>query len=351
MGSLDDSPSSDSSRSAGPWAMDSANFGQGISLPGWTTVLCLLMGAAAACLWLRFPFPRSKHTLSSPKPTSCAAPSPSRGVHLRQVNPAKIEADTDIDIIAIHGLDTKSPGTWTWVNSSDPTESINWLADPHMLPSEVGTARIFTCDWPADILQPSDVVQKTIEEYALLLLDSIHRALFLTDTPRREGRPVFFIASCLGGVVLAKSLVDADNHDEYRHLRRATRGIVFLATPFRGTAFQDVAAWAEPLLKAKALSRGREANKLLDTAKGSTFDLGLVVREFTKLCQDKQHPCYVFTFYETGKMSLPRKILGWVPGWFRQEKQVRISQHDSSLCYSLFLTFTSWSIKARQPST
>lgn len=29
-----------------------------------------------------------------------------------------------------------------------------------MLPSEVVAARIFTCDWPAALLQPSDLVQK-----------------------------------------------------------------------------------------------------------------------------------------------------------------------------------------------
>ncbi len=177
------------------------NVGQGISLPGWTTVLCLFIGAAAACLWLRVPFARSKHA---------RAASPRRGVHLCQVNPDKSEADTDIDIIVIHGLDTKSPGTWTWVNTSDHTQSVNWLADPRMLPREVGAARIFTCDWPADLLQSSDLVQKTVEEYSLLLLDSIYRALFVTDTARRDSRPVFFIASCLGGLVLAKSLVEAD---------------------------------------------------------------------------------------------------------------------------------------------
>lgn len=316
--------------------MNSANFGRGISMPRWATALCLLIGPAATFLWLRLPLMRFKRALSSPKPTSHAAPSPRRGVHLRQVNPAKSEDETDIDIIAIHGLDTKSPGTWTWVDLSDPTESVNWLADPHMLPNEVGTARIFTCDWPADLLQPSDLVQKTIDEYSFLLLDGIYRALFGTDATRRKDRPIFFIASCLGGVILAKALVDADGQEEYRRVRRATSGIIFLATPFRGTAFQDVAAWAEPLLKAKALSLGQEASNLLDTAKGSSFDLGLIVRGFTRLCQDTQHPCYVFTFYETGKMSLPLKILGWVPGWFIREKQVRISQHGFLLCDYLF---------------
>ncbi|KAK7430467.1 hypothetical protein QQZ08_002986 [Neonectria magnoliae] len=39
----------------------------------------------------------------------------SRGVHLTQVHPRPDdEAETDVDIIAIHGLDTKSPDTWIW---------------------------------------------------------------------------------------------------------------------------------------------------------------------------------------------------------------------------------------------
>jgi hypothetical protein len=247
-------------------------------------------------------------------------------VRLYQVNPDKDASDTDIDIIAIHGLDTKSPDTWTW-KAKHPRDNVNWLADPEMLPSQVGAARIFTCNWPADLLQPSELVQKRIEEYALLLLDAIDRELFAADTTRREGRPVFFIASCLGGIVLAKALVDTG--DKYLSLRRATCGIVFLATPFRGTSFRDVAALAEPGLKFWASIRGREATKLLDEVKGSTFDLETLVREFTRLCQDKDHPCLVFTFYEKGKTSLPLKVLPWVPSFFRQEKQVRIVQYDA----------------------
>lgn len=97
-------------------AMNAVNFNQGTSLAGRTTVLCLLVGATAACLWFRFPLARSKHARSPAKPTSDSTRSTRRGVHLCQVHPDKDEADTDIDIIAIHGLDTKSPDTWTWVN-------------------------------------------------------------------------------------------------------------------------------------------------------------------------------------------------------------------------------------------
>jgi len=79
-----------------------------------------------------------------------------------------------------------------------------------MLPSQVERVRIFTCDWPADLLPQSDLVQKTVEEYALLLLDGIQRRPLATnDRARREERPILFVASCLGGIILAKALVDA----------------------------------------------------------------------------------------------------------------------------------------------
>ncbi|KAK4096720.1 hypothetical protein N658DRAFT_552072 [Parathielavia hyrcaniae] len=204
--------------------MTSVILSQGTSLPGRTAVLCLLVGATTAYLWYRFPLAHFSNTLSPAKPTSHSTRSTRRGVHLGQVNPDKKEADTDIDIIAIHGLDTKSPDTWTWVDPSDPT------------------------------IPAIGLVQKTIEEYAVLLLDGIQRELPVTNPTRRENRPVFFIASCLGGIVLAKALVDAG--EEQLPFKRAIGGIVFLATPFRGTSFREVAALAEPFLTVWAWNRG-----------------------------------------------------------------------------------------------
>jgi hypothetical protein len=58
--------------------------------------------------------------------------------------------------------------------------------------------------------------------------------------------------------------------------------------------------------------------------KGSTFELETLVRKFTQLCQDKEHPCQVFNFYEKGKTSLTLQVFPWLPVWLRQEKQVRI---------------------------
>ncbi|KAM0522339.1 hypothetical protein ACHAPE_001928 [Trichoderma viride] len=239
----------------------------------------------------------------------------SRGVSLTQVHPSPgADADTDIDIIAIHGLDTKSPDTWI-SRSNYPNEDVNWLACPRMLPERIGPARIFTCDWPADLLEQPNLIQKTAEEFARLLLAGIKRRPLPTKTGYAKGkdRPIVFIASCLGGIILIKALVIAGNSSEYAVVRQSTRGIVFLATPFRGTSFKDVAGWAEPGLRAWASIRDQKVSNLLNDVKRSTFCLEELVRNFTRLCHDKGYPCQVVTFYELGLTSLHRKFpLSWL---------------------------------------
>ena len=248
---------------------------------------------------------------------SYPAQSRRQGVHLCQVNPDKIETETDIDIIAIHGLDTRSPDTWTWINSDSKLPRVNWLQDPNMLPKVAGRARIFTCDWPADLLQKSSSIPTTIKELAKLLLAGIHntRRDLGTNGPETDDRPILFIASCLGGIILIEALLVADqDKSNYNHLRRATRGILFLATPFRGTAFENTAKWAVPMLKTWASLQDQTVTMLLGSVQGSTPDLWERVRRFTALCLMKEHPCQVSTFYEKGKTNLQRKI---IPALFR----------------------------------
>jgi hypothetical protein len=220
---------------------------------------------------------------------------------------------------------------------------VNWLADKFMLPSRVGRARIFTCDWPADLYETSELVQKTIEEFARLLLAGIkYRPLAAGDRARGEDRPIFFIASCLGGIILSKALAMANS--EYLSIKSATRAILFLATPFRGTSFQDVAGWAEPGLRAWASIRGQEVTKLLSYAKGSTFDLKEIVRNFTQLCKEQDYK--VFTFYEKRGTDLYRKI-PYLPVFFRPSpKPVRIIEIlVFSRPLACLLMLVSWSMK------
>ena len=95
--------------------------------------------------------------------------------------------------------------------------------------------------------------------------------------------------------------------DEYLSVKRAARGIVFLATPFWGTSFQDVARWAELGLRAWAAIHARTVSNLIKHVK-LTFKLGELVRSFTALCRGNEPIDYMLTFYETSMSSLPRKI-------------------------------------------
>lgn len=366
--------------------MDPAGTGEATPLPRWEAILSLLLAGVTIAVYFRFstrvapPRPASTPHLHHPpeattKLSNAAAelaksgitaeePSSQQGtqggVRLVEVYP-KDMTETDIDIIAIHGLDTKSPNTWSWVDRRNTKKSINWLQDPSMLPARVKGARIFTCDWPADLWQPSNRIQKTLDELALLLLDGIQRRPPATGRYGREDRPILFIASCVGGLVLMKALVSAGEGPS--SIRKTTRGILFLATPFRGTSLHDVATWAERRLKAQALIQGREVNKLLDIIKGSTSTEALV-SEFTDLARHKEPPWLLFNFYELGNTSLPRKVFPWLPDFLADNKRVgtaKISPLTPLEFYSFILflsvtssgllTLNSWSISRRRLST
>ncbi|KAI0113579.1 peptidase C14 [Nemania sp. FL0031] len=210
---------------------------------------------------------------------------------------------TDIDIIAIHGLDTRSPETWEF-NTQEGM--VNWLANEHMLQTKVGSARIFTCNWPAGLFLQS--VPTTLEESAKSLRDSILQHLNW-DGQSFSDRPILFIASCLGGVILMKAL-DMDrpqgNDSSRSPLISATRGIIFLATPFLGTAFKDM-----PYLELKvwASLSGKEVTSLIDYTRDPPILRGLV-EQFISLSKAQEY--HVWAFWEAGKTSLLSKIyLGW----------------------------------------
>ncbi|KAL7817904.1 armadillo-type protein [Trichoderma aethiopicum] len=247
-----------------------------------------------------------------------------RGVRLHQVNSTdESDGEPDVDIIAIHGLDTKSPDTWTWRSKDGDKPDVNWLSDPDMLPARLKRVRIFTCDWPADLIQDSSSVPWTVGEFARRLLAGIlDMRLASAADAKSRGRPIIFIASCLGGIILVKALVMADRPEsDYHAIRKATRGVVFLATPFRGTSFQDIAVWVEPMLKTWASLRNRSVAQLLDSVKGSTYDLEQLVRTFTRVCQNVDYPFKIQTFYETRETILQSKVLPVVLlPWLGQSK-------------------------------
>jgi hypothetical protein len=246
-------------------------------------------------------------------PPSTMAPS-QRRLGLTQVSPAAQDSDLtreDPDIVAIHGLDTHSSDTWIWRSHEEPTKNVNWLEDPCMLPEAAGKqSRIFTFDWSAELFRTSLSLPLTLRECATLLLAS------LRDMTRPKDRPLIFIASCFGGIVLMEALViasqrTAKGENEYDFVRRATRGVVFLATPFRGTSFANIADWALPILQAKGFLAGERVATLLESVREAS-SVEELVASFTQLCLDHRYVLHLHSFYETEKTVLAYRVL---PRW------------------------------------
>ncbi|RYP20805.1 hypothetical protein DL767_009390 [Monosporascus sp. MG133] len=113
---------------------------------------------------------------------------------------------------------------------------VNWLSDSTMLPAVVPEARIFTYDWDANYFENAPV--QTLLGHAdnlLALIAAEHGPL---------PRPVIFVASCFGGLVLAEAINRAAQEGSpYRHVLFSTVGIVFLGTPFKGSDAARQAQW------------------------------------------------------------------------------------------------------------
>ncbi|KID93860.1 nacht nucleoside triphosphatase, partial [Metarhizium majus ARSEF 297] len=202
---------------------------------------------------------------------------------LIQIHPSPdSNIQTDIDIIAIHGLDTKAPETWTWRDRCQPKNNVNWLEKEDMLPHEVGNARIFVCNWEAEMFQKS--TPTNLEESAQSFLRIMRQHLEQGERGA-AAKPVLFIASCFGGIILIKAL-EIDDTCREKTLIKATRGIVFLATPFKGTSFKDV---PDAALKAVALFRDQALTNLIDYVNEPKSNANELLKRFIDI---KSRECY-----------------------------------------------------------
>ncbi|KAI0545030.1 hypothetical protein F4679DRAFT_562410 [Xylaria curta] len=142
-----------------------------------------------------------------------------------------------VDIIAIHGLRARSPQTWlAWKKEGDPESgNVFWLKDEEMLPRFIPDSRILTYDWNANYVK--DASKDRFLGHADTLLEHIYQNRLETN---RSCRPIIFIASCFGGLLLANALVRANEphhpqYNQYHPILDLTIGIAFLGTPFRGS--------------------------------------------------------------------------------------------------------------------
>ncbi|OJI95773.1 hypothetical protein ASPVEDRAFT_77554 [Aspergillus versicolor CBS 583.65] len=218
-----------------------------------------------------------------------------------------------VTIIAIHGLETSSAGTWVYkhkrVRTSNhsgdtpgqPTkaaEETNWLKDPNMLPLDVPTAQIYTYDWPGNFLSGS--IDEPLKGHATTFLADLGAEL-----RRQPKRPIIFIASCFGGLLLAKALVmEYQDRDRRGDILSQTVGIVFLATPFRGTAAAALAKWAA--VGARLI--GKESSQSLVTMLWRTKkQLKELIDDFEEVMAHPM-PMPLRCYYEQQKTQMVRRL-------------------------------------------
>ncbi|KAK8002369.1 response regulator [Apiospora arundinis] len=164
------------------------------------------------------------------------APPTEQRLGLHRLVPAEGTTDTTtLDIIAIHGLDTESPRTWIWEKNGT---QVHWLRDSDMLPAAIPEARIYTYDWDAKVFDHAPV--QDLLDHA----DNLLGQVAAERSQNSEARPLIFVASCFGGLVLAEAICRAAQEGSpYRGVLLATVGAVFLATPFAGTDAAQPALW------------------------------------------------------------------------------------------------------------
>jgi len=105
-----------------------------------------------------------------------------------------------------------------------------------MLPAAVPDASIFTYDWNANCFEDAPV--QTLLGYADTLL------ALMKGNQSSSNRPVVFVASYFGGLILAEALTRAAQEGSpSRHVLLSTVGVIFLATPFQGAEAHKEAQW------------------------------------------------------------------------------------------------------------
>ncbi|KAG8413006.1 hypothetical protein J3458_013427 [Metarhizium acridum] len=257
-----------------------------------------------------FNVPPNKRTRadSTSKPPQLANALP-RKLGLNQVypNPSDTSRKIDIDIVAIHGLDTHSPKTWVrFKNGRDETDGVvHWLQDPDMLPSTISTARIFTYDWNANFDREAATESLLGHADGLLLQLQMQRE-------EAHNRPIIFVASCFGGLLLCKALHRASGrHSKYSRILDSTVGVTFLGTPFRGSSDGFLTA-AQLRLKVAESMGGETANELikyLSRNEQERKQLDDAVQEFCELAKASTFKDSIYCFYETQKSSGDHGIL------------------------------------------
>ncbi|KAJ9156533.1 ankyrin [Pleurostoma richardsiae] len=185
-----------------------------------------------------------------------------------------------IDIIAIHGLGGDRLATWK--HSCGRV----WLRD--FLPLHFPNARIMTFGYNSAVAFSKSIA--SIDDFAVELLER------LTSARRAAtSRPLVFICHSMGGIVVKKALIIAhERSSHYSAILKSVAGVVFMATPHRGSAFATWGSIVARMIRLAQFGSGTNA-ELLSTLANNSKELQSISGQFVERGQGMK----IVTFYET----------------------------------------------------
>ncbi|KAK0723425.1 hypothetical protein B0T26DRAFT_260557 [Lasiosphaeria miniovina] len=189
------------------------------------------------------------------------------------------KVETDVDVIAIHGLGGHPFKTWS------EGEKL-WLRD--FLPYSASKTRIMTFGYNSAVAFSGS--RSTIRDFAIQLLEDIKQ---VRRRDKESERKIIFICHSLGGIVFKQALIVAHEKEmRYRTIGDSVTGVVFLGTPHRGA---DIAYWTKLLAKfANVPLLGGIRKDLLGSLEPKSKELGTICAQFVERGMKLQ----IFSLYE-----------------------------------------------------
>ena len=215
--------------------------------------------------------------------------------------------------MAVHGIAAHPYKTWEKDISQEQSgdakhlgTKINWLDHPQMLPKVCPRARIMTfgydSQWFGDAATKQD-------------LTSVSNNLLLSLTIERSkcpDRPLIFIGHCYSGLVIQKALLTARyDRERWKGIYDSAIGLVFLATPHRGTGHWTATGMKDTLNERNAQSEDYSLpieDSVLETLKAQSPMLDYVRSEFVKIWTASHGGEGLVCFYEQKATTVGRII-------------------------------------------
>ncbi|KAM3436800.1 hypothetical protein NHJ13734_004942 [Beauveria thailandica] len=133
-------------------------------------------------------------------------------------------------LVLVHGFGASPYKTWTWNQDDQDSSWPTWLPD---CDPTLATSRISTFGYNAKL--KGSVTSLDIVDYAKDLLFAL-RAAF-DSQGQSQSQPIILIAHSLGGLVVKKAYTLGKHDEQYKGIAQRVRGMIFLATPHRGSLY------------------------------------------------------------------------------------------------------------------